>query len=89
MDTFFLEFILWIIEESRRHGVEKLFFCTREGEFFSRIYHVVEKRGLYTAQMKEAGKKCRGSGVPGAEVLEVSRMSTFPAIKRRHSKDAA
>ncbi len=62
--------------------MEKLFFCTREGEFFSRIYHVVEKRGLYTAQMKEAGKKCRGSGVPGAEVLEVSRMSTFmPSLR--------
>lgn len=65
MDVFFFGFVSWIMEESARLGIKKLYFFTREGEFFKSVYDEIRKYNPL---------KCR---TPEAEIVEVSRMSTF------------
>lgn len=57
--------ISWIAEESVKRGIEKLYFFTREGEFFKKLYDEWRECSPYKGKM------------PPAQVLEVSRMSVF------------
>lgn len=67
--VFFFAFILNIIEESIKNGIEKVYYFTREGEFFSKIHRIIEASNPF------------GIPIPKAEVLEVSRIATFaPSI---------
>ena len=53
-----------------KQGIDRLYFFTREGEFFKRLYQNLEKSGLIREKM------------PDAQILEVSRMSTFmPSLR--------
>ena len=63
--VFFYKFTLWLTETALAEGISKLYFFTREGEFLKSLYDEA-------AKMWFPGKK-----LPAAEVLEVSRMSTF------------
>lgn len=67
---FFFTFILKIVEESIKMGVEKVYYFTREGEFFSKIHKLIETYNPFKVP------------IPKAEVLEVSRIATFsPSIR--------
>ena len=63
----FLGFILKIIEEALKNKSEKIYFMTREGEFFLEIYKKMKKQPLFNLEL------------PECEVIEVSRLSTFSA----------
>ncbi|MDH7605811.1 MAG: glycosyltransferase, partial [Melioribacter sp.] len=72
LDTSLLlfNFILFIIEEVVSEGFNKLYFFTREGEFFIKIYNEIKKSNLFDFEL------------PEAYILEVSRLSTFaPSIR--------
>ncbi len=67
---FFWGFLSWIAESSRKLGIKKLYFFTREGEFFKTLYDQLAKNSLYRSE------------IPEAALLEVSRMSTFfPSLR--------
>jgi FMN phosphatase YigB (HAD superfamily) len=70
----FIGFGLFIAERSLRDKVEHLFFQTREGEFFIRVYSALFPQG-----------RLAGLDLPGASVLEVSRLATFTASLREGS----
>jgi len=61
-------FVLHILEEAVRLGVEKTFFCTREGVFFRKVYDALVQQDVY-----DLGQ------YPESAVLEVSRRATFAA----------
>lgn len=61
-------FVLHVMEQALRHKLEKVFFFTREGCFFRRIYDVLVDRDVF-----DLGR------YPKAEILEVSRRATFAA----------
>lgn len=65
MAVFFYGFIIWLIESATAEGITKLYFFTREGVFFKNLYE--EVAGIQFPERK----------LPAAEILEVSRMSTF------------
>ena len=63
-------FVLHIIERARLFGVDKLFFFTREGVFFKKLYEAVVAHDPY------------GCRYPEAILLDVSRIATFaPSIQ--------
>ena len=62
----FIGFALWIAEQAILQKLDRLFFFTREGEFFHKIFCVINPFGLLSGHL-----------VPPAEILEVSRLSTF------------
>lgn len=65
LSHFFWGFISWIAEESVRQGIGRLYFFTREGEFFKQLYDVWHRYSQLRDKM------------PAAQVIEVSRMSVF------------
>lgn len=70
LSIFFYSFISWITEECIKKDIRKIFFFTREGEFFQEIYNEIKKYNPY------------GCILPNAEILEVSRLSTFfPSLR--------
>jgi FMN phosphatase YigB (HAD superfamily) len=65
-----LGFTLFIHEQVRIRGLKKLYFFTREGEFLLQLYEQARMLSPYRAEL------------PQAEILEVSRLSTFaPSIR--------
>ncbi len=66
-------YILYIMEHAVADKVEKLFFFTREGEFFLQLYQRVQEQNAL------------GHPVPNAVLLEVSRISTFAGSLREFS----
>lgn len=67
----FVGMLLYIAERSLQDRVERLFFFTREGEFFSKLW-----RKLFPE------RHLLGHPLPNIELLEVSRVSTFcPSLK--------
>jgi FMN phosphatase YigB (HAD superfamily) len=62
----FIGFVLFVAESSLVDQVDRLFFFTREGEFFFKVW-----RSLFPVN-----RMC-GFELPEAEVLEVSRIATF------------
>lgn len=66
----FFAFILNIIENAMQNGAEKVYYFTREGEFYKKIHDEIECHGIFGAQ------------IPKAEILEVSRLATFgPSLR--------
>ncbi|WP_286975768.1 hydrolase, partial [Pseudomonas sp.] len=64
----FIGFVLWVAEQSLLQKLDKLFFFTREGEFFFKIFcELFPNNSLF------------GHTLPPADILSVSRLSTFSA----------
>ena len=64
----FIGFALWIAEQAVVQRLDRLFFLTREGEFFRRVFAVLFPDGQFC-----------GHSLPVYVDLEVSRLSTFAA----------
>jgi FMN phosphatase YigB (HAD superfamily) len=63
-------FVLFVMEQSIRQRHQKIYFFTREGEFFKTVYDVLLKR------------QPLGQLAPTSEILEVSRLATFgPSLR--------
>jgi len=73
---FFVSFVLWILEECIKRGIRKVYYFTREGEFFVRLHEVIAQSDLFPRDI-----------LPQANVLEVSRVATFAASLRTVSLD--
>lgn len=71
----FFGFVLYVMERAVADKVERLFFLTREGEFFLGLYR------------RAAESDILGCQVPEGSLLEVSRMSTFAGSLRTWSCD--
>ena len=70
MEAFFFGFMIWMIEKAMRLRIGRLYFFTREGEFFSTLYDEIKKYNPF------------GCRLPETEIVEVSRMSTFlPSLR--------
>lgn len=71
LSPFFYGFISWIAETCLENKIKKIYFFTREGEFFKKIYDVLRENHVYQEEL------------PEADILEVSRMATFlPSIRK-------
>ena len=67
----FIGFALWIAEQAVLQKLDRLYFFTREGEFFHKIFVTLfPQRRLF------------GHDLPPANVLAVSRLSTFAPSMR-------
>lgn len=63
----FIGFALWIAEQTILQRLDRLYFFTREGEFFYKVFYALFPQGrLY------------GHDLPSGDILAVSRLSTFP-----------
>ncbi len=62
-------YVLSIIEQALTFGVERVYFLTREGQFFQELYDTVVRLDPYTL----------GDAYPKSHLLEVSRLATFAA----------
>lgn len=60
-------FALYVMEQAITSGHEKVFFFTREGEFFKQVYDALAAQDPF------------GIPAPKSELLEVSRIATFSA----------
>lgn len=70
LSVFFYGFTSWIAEKCIEQKIEKIFFFTREGEYYKKLYDALKQNNPYSEKM------------PGAEILEVSRIATFaPSIR--------
>lgn len=63
----FVGFALYVMAEAIKLGHERVFFFTREGEFFKKIYDALALQDPF------------GITPPKSELLEVSRIATFSA----------
>lgn len=61
-------FVLSVLEEACRRGMDKMFFFTREGAFFKRAYERLVEQDVFDL-----------GTYPEARILEVSRRATFAA----------
>lgn len=68
---FFMNYVLWILENCARKNIKKVYYFTREGEFFIQIHNAIANAGVLPEEI-----------MPKAEVLEVSRVATFaPSLR--------
>lgn len=65
--TLVVGFVLYVMEQAITSGHDKVFFFTREGEFFQQVYDALAAQDPF------------GIPVPKSELLEVSRIATFSA----------
>ncbi len=71
ISVFFYGFLHWILESCLQEGIEEIYFFTREGEFFKRVYDEIVKNEYSCVN------------TPKADLLEVSRLSTFcPSLRK-------
>ncbi|WP_157645126.1 HAD family hydrolase [Burkholderia ubonensis] len=63
--SLFIGFMLYVQEEIVSQGLDRVYFFTREGEFFLEIYEALRAGSAYAARL------------PKGELLEVSRIATF------------
>ena len=68
---FFTNFITWILESCAKRNIKKIYYFTREGEFFIQIHNTIAKTSIIPECV-----------LPKARVLEVSRVATFAASLR-------
>lgn len=73
ISVFFYGFVHWILESCLQDDIGELYFFTREGEFYKQIYDEIVKNEFADRR------------APKAEILEVSRLSTFCASLREIS----
>jgi len=64
----FIGFALWIAEQVIHEKLDRLYFFTREGEFFYKVFCALFPNGQLS-----------GHDLPPTDILEVSRLSTFAA----------
>lgn len=64
----FIGFALWVAEQAVVKKLDRLYFFTREGEFFSHVYQTIFPEEIYF-----------GHQLPPSDVLAVSRLATFSA----------
>lgn len=62
-----------IVEYAIKSNLKKVYYATREGETFIKIYQMIKQNNPF------------GVEVPGCEILEVSRMATFSASLKEFS----
>jgi FMN phosphatase YigB (HAD superfamily) len=62
----FIGFVLWIAEQATIQKLDRLYFLTREGEFFYKVFCTLFPEG-----------RLFGHDLPPADILAVSRLSTF------------
>lgn len=67
----FIGFALWIAEQAVLQKLDRLYFFTREGEFFHKVFCALFPQG-----------RLFGHDLPLADILEVSRLSTFAPSMR-------
>lgn len=67
---FYYTFVLWIIEECIKNNISKIYYFTREGEFFKEIHDEIAKKSPFFCEL------------PKSYILEVSRIATFGASLR-------
>lgn len=72
----FIGFANWIAEQAILEKLDRLFFLTREGEFFHQIFLTLFPDGTIL-----------GHDLPGSGVLAVSRLATFSPSMREISID--
>lgn len=69
----FVSFVLSVLEDAARMGLDRVYYFTREGEFFAQIHEAIRRaapQGLW------------GRPIPRAQVLCVSRVATFlPSLR--------
>src|SRR5690606_32603094 len=70
----FIGFALWIAEQAVLHKLDRRYFFTREGEFFHKVFSPLFPQG-----------RLFGHDLPSADILEVSRLSTFAPSMREAS----
>lgn len=67
----FIGFALWIAEQAVLQNLDRLYFFTREGEFFYKVFCAIFPQS-----------RLSGHDLPPADILAVSRWSTFvPSMK--------
>jgi predicted HAD superfamily hydrolase len=64
----FIGFLLWVAEQAVVEKLDRIYFLTREGEFFHRIYSALLPHDMFF-----------GYNLPPCHVLAVSRLATFAA----------
>lgn len=69
----YYSFIQWIIDECKKKGIKKIYYFTREGEFFKSIHDEIVKNSPSYIEL------------PKSYLLEVSRIATFGASLRNTS----
>jgi FMN phosphatase YigB (HAD superfamily) len=62
----FIGFALWIAKEAILQNLDRLYFLAREGEFFHKVFCTLFPQG-----------RLSGHDLPPADILAVSRLSTF------------
>lgn len=70
----FFGFTLWVAEQAVLKKLDKLYFFTREGEFFHEVFRTLFPNHL-----------AFGHKLPPTDILAVSRLSTFAASMREPS----
>lgn len=70
----FVGFMLNVAEQALKQGLPRLYFFTREGEFFIQVWSALFQEG-----------RLHGTRLPAVDTLEVSRISTFSASLREVS----
>ena len=71
LSPFFMNYILWILENCAKKRIKKIYYFTREGEFFIQVHNMIVKSGILPEEI-----------LPKAEILEVSRVATFaPSLR--------
>lgn len=68
--VFFINYVMWVIEQCTKAKIDTIYYFTREGEFFKQIHDVIYEKNPYNIIL------------PKAELLEVSRVGTFCASLR-------
>lgn len=70
ISVFFYGFALWMLERCLAQGIKRIYFFTREGEFYQALYDSIAAKNRY------------GIPAPQSQLLEVSRIATFGASLR-------
>lgn len=71
LSPLFTNFIIWILEDCVKRKISKIYYFTREGEFYIDIQKAVEQSGLFSLSL-----------LPEAHVFEISRVSSFaPSLR--------
>lgn len=70
----FVGFALWIAENALYNKIDRIFFLTREGDLFHKVYKEIFPENNFF-----------GHKLPPASVLKVSRLSTFAASMKEVS----
>ena len=70
LSVFFTGFAGWIAEQCLQKGIKKLYFFTREGEFYKQVFDMWKMYSRYSNRL------------PDSYILEVSRVATFlPSLR--------